>query len=121
MLRDAVAREGASVSLRQAAREIGTSPNGLRNFLNGAAPRRVTRAKLEKWLSLRVTPNRPPAVGHLVGLIQALAADLTPRQAIALTGDVAKAVVVAYRECGVAVPKWVLQLARRGEPARSIA
>src|SRR5437867_10649015 len=51
LLRDAVARETARLSLRQAAAQISLSPNGLRNFLNGSAPRSATRAKLERWLS----------------------------------------------------------------------
>jgi hypothetical protein len=47
LLRDAVARELARMSLRQASRQIAISPNGLRNFVSGAAPRTTTRVKLE--------------------------------------------------------------------------
>ena len=47
LLRDAVARLVATMSLRQAAREIGFSPNALRNFLAGAEPRAATRALRE--------------------------------------------------------------------------
>jgi len=113
VLRDAVAREAARVSLRQAAREIGTSPNGLRNFLNGAAPRVVTRGKLEQWLARRTSPSRPPAVGQLVRLVHQLSADLTPQQSTTLARNIAAALEAAYEERRLSPPKWVRELARR--------
>ena len=113
VLRDAVAREAARVSLRQAAREIGTSPNGLRNFLNGAAPRLITRTKLEEWLARRTTPSRPPAVGQLVRLVHALGADLTPQQSVEFARGIAAALEAAYEERRLSPPKWVRELARR--------
>src|SRR2546430_8574791 len=45
---------------RRAAREMSISPNGLRNFLNGSAPRSATRAKLERWLADQGRTSRPP-------------------------------------------------------------
>jgi hypothetical protein len=36
-------------SLRQTAREVGMSPTGLSNFLNGAQPYTPTVRKLRKW------------------------------------------------------------------------
>src|SRR6266567_4998759 len=51
LLRDAIGRETARMSLRSAAAAISISPNGLRNFLNGSVPRSATRAKLERWLA----------------------------------------------------------------------
>jgi len=36
-------------SLRQTAREVGMSPTGLSNFLNGAKPYTPTVRKLRKW------------------------------------------------------------------------
>src|SRR5438045_5913574 len=62
LLRDAVGREVARISLRGAAKAISVSPNGLRNFLNGSAPRSATRAKLERWLASQERPSRPPGV-----------------------------------------------------------
>src|SRR5437667_5696762 len=53
ILRDAVARETAGLSLRKAASEITVSPNGLRNFLKGSVPHPATRGKLERWLAAR--------------------------------------------------------------------
>src|SRR5207249_12154378 len=79
LLRDAVGREVARLSLRGAAKAIAVSPNGLRNFLNGSAPRRATRAKLERWLATQDRPSRPPGVGQLVRLLSDPPADLSPR------------------------------------------
>src|SRR5438270_10589425 len=81
LLRDAVGREVARISLRGAAKAIAVSPNGLRNFLNGSAPRSATRAKLERWLATQDRPSRPPAGGQLVRLLRELSADLSPQQA----------------------------------------
>src|SRR2546426_12332044 len=43
LLRDGLARQTAQFSLRRVAREVGLSPNGLRDFLRGATPRRKSR------------------------------------------------------------------------------
>src|SRR2546423_11854915 len=84
LLRDAVGREVARISLRGAAKAISVSPNGLRNFLNGSAPRSATRAKLERWLASQERPSRPPGVGQLVRLLSELSADLSPQPAAQL-------------------------------------
>src|SRR6058998_326054 len=73
LLRDAVGRETARMSLRRAAAAISISPNGLRNFLNGSVPRSATRAKLERWLADQQHVSRPPNVGQLVRLLNELA------------------------------------------------
>ena len=113
LLRDAVARQAARVSLRRAAREVGVSPNGLRNFLNGAAPRGTTRAKLERWLAARSGLLRPPTVGRLVRLLNELAGDLAPEQAAALGRDIARLLAVAYEQRRVSPPRWVQELAKQ--------
>ena len=112
ILRDGVAREAARVSLRQAAREIGTSPNGLRNFLNGASPRLVTRGKLEQWLARQTASSRPPALGQLVRLLNEIAADLSPQQATALGRNISALLEAAYEERRLTPPKWVRELSR---------
>lgn len=120
ILRDGVAREAARVSLRQAAREIGTSPNGLRNFLNGASPRLATRGKLEQWLARQTTSSRPPALGQLVRLMNEIAADLSPQQATALGRSISALLETAYEERRLSPPKWVRELARAPiRPTRS--
>src|SRR5436309_15798841 len=80
LLRDAVGREVARLSLRGAAKAIAVSPNGLRNFLNGSAPRTATRTKLERWLASQERPSRPPRVGPPVRLLSEPSADLSPQQ-----------------------------------------
>src|SRR5437899_12706182 len=89
LLRDAVGRETARLSLRRAAAEVSISPNGLRNFLNGSAPRSATRVKLERWLAGRQRVSRPPNVGQLVRLLSELAVHLATQQTAARAGDLA--------------------------------
>src|SRR2546428_12181800 len=79
LLRDAVGRETARLSLRRAAAAISISPNGLRNFLNGSVPRSATRAKLERWLADQQPVSRPPNVGQLVRLLNELAGGRSPQ------------------------------------------
>src|SRR5438552_16565610 len=64
LLRDGLGREAASLSLRGVAREVGMSPNGVRDFLQGAIPRSATRVKLERWLATQGKITRPPNVSQ---------------------------------------------------------
>src|SRR5205807_4409032 len=80
LLRDAVGRETARMSLRRAAAAISISPNGLRNFLNGSVPRRATRAKPERRLPDQQHVSRPPHVGPLLRLLHELAGGLPTQQ-----------------------------------------
>src|SRR2546430_14203193 len=70
LLRGGLGREAASLSLRGGAREVGMSPNGVRDFLQGAIPRSATRVKLERWLATRGKVTRPPHVGQFVRLLR---------------------------------------------------
>ena len=119
LLRDAVARQLATLSLRQAASEIGLSPNALRNFLAGAEPRATTRAKLERWLATRRTDERGPRVGDLVRLIGELAGDLSPAQGTALGRETARFLLDAYQARRIAPPRWVRELASHYHAPRS--
>ncbi len=110
LVRDALAREVARQSLRRVAREVGISPNGLRNFLRGSDPRPATRGKLEHWLAVRRGPTRPPSVGHLVRLLDELGADLAPRQAAALGREIAQSLATAYERRHQPPPRWVREL-----------
>src|SRR2546425_12351944 len=96
LLRDAISRETARISLRRAAAEISISPNGLRNFLNGSAPRSATRTKFGRWLAGRQHVTRPPNVGQLVRLLTQLAGDLSTQQTAALGADMAGRPATAY-------------------------
>src|SRR2546423_15528047 len=97
LLRDAVGRETARLSLRRAAAEVSISPNGLRNFLNGSAPRSATRVKLERWLAGRQRVSRPPNVGQLVSLLNELAGGLSPPPTAGLAGGPAEAAPRGYQ------------------------
>jgi len=118
LLRDAVAREVARQSLRHAAGHIGISPNGLRNFLNGAAPRSANRVKLERWLAGEHRVSRPPNVGQFVRLLGELAGDLSPQQTLALGREVAQLVAAAYEQRRLSPPAWVRDLAKRVRSTR---
>ena len=125
LLRDAVARETARMSLRGAARAISISPNGLRNFLNGAAPRSATRLKLERWLAGQGRVSRPPSVGQLVRLLNELSGDLSPKQTAQLGRDIAELLAEAYETRRLEPPHWVQALLRhfrpRGKAASEVA
>ena len=126
LLRDAIGRETARLSLRRAAAEISISPNGLRNFVNGSVPRSATRAKLERWLARRQRVSRPPNVGQLVRLLNELAGDLSTQQTAALAGDIAGLLASAYEARRLSPPRWVQELlrhyrVRRGKAASEVA
>src|SRR2546428_13405172 len=98
LLRDAVGRETAGLSLRRAAAEVSISPNGLRNFLTGSAPGSATRVKLERWLAGQQHVSRPPNVGQLVRLLNELAGGLSTQQTAALAGGISGALPRAYQK-----------------------
>src|SRR5438045_5754379 len=112
LLRDAIGRETARMSLRRAAAAISISPNGLRNFLNGSAPRSATRAKLERWLAEQGRTSRPPNVGQLVRLLNELSGDLAPHPTSQLGRDIARLLAEAYETRRLAPPRWVQELLR---------
>lgn len=120
VLRDAVARETARLSLRRAAKEISLSPNGVRNFLNGSEPRSATRTKLERWLAGQGRVTRPPNVAQLVRLLGELSGDLSPQQTMALGRDIGALLAEAYEVRRLAAPRWVHDLLRHyGREAKS--
>jgi len=118
LLRDSIAREVARQSLRHAAGQVGISPNGLRNFLSGAAPRSATRVKLERWLAAQHRVSRPPNVGQFVRVLTELAGDLTPQQTLAFAREVAQILGAAYEERRLSPPRWVKDLTKKFRSAR---
>ena len=121
VLRDAVARQVVRTSLRQAAREISISPNGLRNFINGAAARPATCLKLERWIAAYAPRSRSPSPseGRFVRLLNELTSDLTPQQATMLGRQIAELLREAYEVRQVVPPRWVSEFARQAEPRRA--
>lgn len=118
LLRDSIAREVARQSLRHAARQVAISPNGLRNFLNGAAPRSATRVKLERWLAAQHRVSRPPNIGQFVRLLSEVTGDLTPQQTVSLGREVAQIIAAAYEQRRLSPPDWVRELAKRFKSGR---
>ncbi|OYV69074.1 MAG: hypothetical protein B7Z72_07790 [Gemmatimonadetes bacterium 21-71-4] len=119
LLREAVARQLATISLRQAAGEIGLSPNALRNFVRGAEPRLSTRAKLEQWVAAHRETEPRPSVGRLVRLLAELGAELSPTQTVQLGRDTARFLLAAYETRRLPPPRWVRELVAYYRPSRS--
>lgn len=117
-LRAAVEAELATVSLRQAAREIGLSPNALKNFLRGASPRLTTRARLERWLLSRPGTRRPLGVQRFLRLVGELAPDLPSAEAKALGRELSRLVLDAYQRHRVPPPRWVRELVQHYSTGR---
>jgi predicted transcriptional regulator len=115
LLRDAIARETARHSVRRIAREVAMSPNGLRDFLQGATPRSPTRAKLEQWLAGRGRVSRPPNIGQFVRLLNELSGDLSPKQTIQMGQQVVELLVESYETRSLSAPPWVQDLRRQYE------
>jgi len=115
LLRDVIARETARHSLRRIAREVAMSPNGLRDFLHGATPRDLTRAKLELWLAGRGRVTHLPNIGQFVRLLNELSSDLSARQTMQMGRQVAGLLVESYEARGLRSPPWVLELRRHYE------
>ena len=113
VLRDAVERELAWVSLRQAAAEIGISPNALRNFVRGATPRLTTRVRLGRWLAGRAPPEESASVSTIVRLLGEVSPDLSPRETAAIGRDLAESILSAYQRRRLPPPRWVRELARQ--------
>jgi hypothetical protein len=112
LLRTAVERELATVSLREAAREIGLSPNALRNFVRGAHPRATTRHLLERWLGQRPGAAGGPSVSNFVRLLENITPDLPRREAAALGREMSTLLLDAYRRRQIPPPRWVREVAR---------
>lgn len=93
------------------------SPNGLRDFVQGAVPRGATRLKVERWLVLQGRTARPPNVSQFVRLLNELAGDLSPEQAVQMGRHVAALLVESYEERRLAPPRWVQDLVRHYVPS----
>jgi hypothetical protein len=105
-----VERALADISLRRAAREIGLSPNALKNFLNGAVPRRTTRARLERWLQTGPAGAQGPGVRQFVRLIGQVSPDLPSREAATLGREMSRLILDAYQRQRIPPPRWVREL-----------
>jgi hypothetical protein len=103
----AVARVRAT-SLRETAREIGLSPNGLRGFLNGAVPYTQTLKKLRLWYfaigSSKVTSEAASAA------VAILLKDLPPSDQSHGQEVVLQALQQVYAGRRAGLPPWLIEL-----------
>lgn len=112
LLRALVERQLEASSLRQAAREIGLSPNALRNFLRGAVPRMRTRVRIERWVATRAGSPTGPEPAAFARLLSELAPDLPASEANRLGREVSRLLLNAYRRRQMPPPRWVRELVR---------
>jgi hypothetical protein len=97
------------------------SPNGVRDFVQGAMPRGATRLKLERWLVSQGGIARAPNVGQFVRLLNELAGDLSPKQAAQMGRHVVALLVESYEERRLVPPGWVRELLRHYRPTAGTA
>ncbi len=112
LLRIRLEHELGTISLRQAAREIGLSPNAIKNFLAGAEPRRTTRVKIERWLAIRPGTPRTEGLAHFVRLLRQITPDLSERDTRHLGRELSRLLLDTYRRNRLPPPRWVRKVAR---------
>ncbi|HEX5726795.1 MAG TPA: hypothetical protein VFX98_15070 [Longimicrobiaceae bacterium] len=106
-IRSAVDEAVRARSLRSVARQVGLSPTGLRNFLNGRAPYSNTLRKLNAWyleheLDRRVFSD-PVARAALAVLLEAIPQARQPRAAARLLDSLAE----VHRDEQASPPAWL--------------
>lgn len=121
-VRETVARWAEQTSLRQAARETGMSPTGLRKVLDGTRLHASTERKLVSWYMRHVAQQG--GWGALdaetaAAALELLTAGIPPGQRRALVDAFLAMAENGYRDAGLPVPPWIEELrseAERGEP-----
>lgn len=111
-LREAVGREVDSRSLRLAARQVGMSPSGLSNFLEGTPPTGATSRKLERWLASCAQPARAHSAESALAVLRVLTRELHPRRQAEATVRLLSVLERAYTAAG-ARPAWLDDAVRR--------
>lgn len=111
-LREAVRARVETGSLRQAARQVGMSPTGLRKFLAGGVPYQKSRRRLFDWLHRESAAARTglPAdgvSGRLAPLVEGLPPERRDAALEALVGTLRS----LYGAHADAAPAWLKELA----------
>ena len=114
MLRDAARRHVDATSLRQAAREIGMSPTGLRGFLDGADPYGKTTRKLTQWF-VRVAEHRRDEItaDAASAAMSLLVQHFSPAARDQAMDEVLEVVDRRCRETKTPRPGWLVEMRRR--------
>lgn len=120
-LRDAVERWVEKTSLRQAARETGMSPTGLRKVLGGSRVHASTERKLLTWYVRHVARQADVAVldpETASAALELLTEGIPQPQRAALVEAFLRAAERAYAAAGLPVPGWVegVRAAWSGDP-----
>jgi hypothetical protein len=121
-VRETVARWAEQTSLRQAARETGMSPTGLRKVLDGTRLHAATERKLVSWYMRHVAQQGgwgavDPETASAA--LELLTAGLPPGQRRAMVDALVAMAEDGYRQASLPAPEWIEELragAPEGEP-----
>jgi hypothetical protein len=107
-MREALAARVAATSLRQVAREVGMSPSGLQNVLDGADSYSRTRRKLERWYVRETARYRGALDPHAASAaLHLLTRDLPPGRRRPTIERIIDALEEAYTAAGRPAPPWL--------------
>lgn len=113
-VRDALVRRVEEASLRQAAREVGMSPTGLRKFLDGAYPFPATRLKLERWYVREAGRDEAsPDTAAALSALDVLVRTLPPRERASGAHEVISAIAESFDAAREKRPAWLTEAERR--------
>ncbi len=118
-LREAVERWVEQTSLRQAARETGMSPTGLRKVLGGSRVHASTERKLLTWYLRHVAQHGNGGALDEAAAAAALALlteELPPAPRRTVVSTFLRLVEGGYRDSGLVPPDWVEALRDRAPP-----
>jgi hypothetical protein len=112
-LREAARTFVDATSLRQAARDIGMSPTGLRGFLDGSAPYVKTERKLRAWY-LREAQRDVQAVSPEAAnnALRLLVGHFAPAYGRETTTELIDVLERRCRDSQTPIPAWVKELRR---------
>lgn len=103
-IRAVLRRRVGELGLRPVAREVGMSPTGLRNVLEGTLGHRGTLRKLEAWAKRHEVREPDPAAGQALSALLQPVSDTYRAEARQYLVAALKRVYVRF---GVALPEWL--------------
>ncbi len=108
LLRSAVLERVAETSLRNAAREIGMSPPGLKLFLLGGSPRSKTLEKIRAWHLAHGSEG--PSVDAARGALRLLVCQLPTDERVPVGRLMLAVLAYLHRRRGSRRPRWLAPL-----------